>query len=49
MSEAVIDDALARMNGAEVKDRLKATTQEALDLGVRNFRCDVIRGEKSKG
>ena len=37
MSEAVINDALARMNEPEVKDRLKATTQEALDLGVSNL------------
>ena len=34
MNEAVIEDALARMNDAEVKDKLKAATQEALDLGV---------------
>ncbi|XP_076472431.1 glutathione S-transferase kappa 1-like [Babylonia areolata] len=32
MSDAVINDALTRMNSAEVKDKLKATTQEALDL-----------------
>ncbi|KAL8578227.1 hypothetical protein ACOMHN_040988 [Nucella lapillus] len=33
MNEAVIKDALTRMNSSEVKDKLKATTQEALDLG----------------
>ncbi|XP_070206648.1 glutathione S-transferase kappa 1-like isoform X2 [Littorina saxatilis] len=33
MSEAVIDDALSAMNSAEVKDTLRAVTQEALDLG----------------
>ena len=41
MSEAVINDALARMNEPEVKDRLKATTQEALDLGVSNLTCEA--------
>jgi len=33
MSAAVIEDALSRMNGEEVKTKLKATTEEALDLG----------------
>ncbi|KAK7496800.1 hypothetical protein BaRGS_00012009 [Batillaria attramentaria] len=34
LSKDVIDDALARMTAPEVKDRLRAYTQEALDLGA---------------
>nr|KAG5706473.1 hypothetical protein BaRGS_032866 [Batillaria attramentaria] len=38
LSKDVIDDALARMTAPEVKDRLRAYTQEALDLGEKSGR-----------